>query len=142
MATLQEQIDAAEATAAALRQQQINETDAPISKQFVDDVMNGVLAIKPPDPEQSVTGEPLVDCTKMKGKGITVSLDPQDGQWCIVNLPIGAPSPDNAFLHGFAAELQLCGGQRVDLNGDAGPMEIRCHHKKAARLIYDYEGRS
>lgn len=141
MPTLKEDIAQAEENLAALRQRAIEETQAPISKQLVDDVMNGVVSLNPPQPEYGNTGEPPVDRVKMKGKGIAVAMDPVDGQWCVVTLPIGAPGPDNAFLHGFAAELLLCKGQRIDMNGDAGPMEIRCHHKKVARLIYDYEGR-
>ena len=134
MPTLTEQIATQESALALLKQQAINEGEAPVSKKLVDDVMNGVVALK--------LGEDAVDCTNMKSKGVTTALDAVDGQWVTVTLPTNTAVGDAKALL-FAQHAVLTsgpmGGQRIDLNGDTGPIEIRLHHKKLARWIYESE---
>ena len=142
MPVTQAEIDAAQDAADALKNQQINESEAPVSKKLVDDVMNGVVSLKPPDPGQGIVGEPAVDCTNMKAKGITTGLDVVDGKWATVILPTDTATGDaKALLFAQHAVLtsEKMGGQRIDLNGDAGPIEVRIHHAKLARWIYDSE---
>ena len=78
----------------------------------------------------------------MTAKGVVTGLDVVDGEWVELTLPIDtATSDDKALLRSFHAVLtsEDIGGQRVDLNGDGGPIVVRLHHKKAARCMKDFE---
>lgn len=133
MATLQEQISEQEASLAALKQRAVNESEAPVSRQFVEDVLNGVAAMG---------GEPNVDCVNMKAKGITTGIDAVDGGWVTITLPTNTATGDVKALllaqYGILTSPTMK-GERIDPNEDAGPIVIRLNHLKAARWIYDSE---
>ena len=130
MPTLQEQIDAAEATAAALKQQKVNEDGAPISKQHLDDVISGV---KP-----AVAGKTPVALTNIAAKGIMTEVDAIDGDWCVVVLPTDtAKGADLALLKALCAVMQKDGAQVVSL-GD--PVKVRWGKHKLALALTEFEG--
>ena len=136
----QQEIDAAQAAVDALKQQKVNEDGAPVSKQYVDDVMNGVVAINPAPDTEGNPKEVPTETTNIKAKGITTSLDVVDGEWVELTLPLSGTVDDKALMRSFHAVLIAnAGGQRIDLNGDGGPIVVRLQHKKAARYLKDFE---